>query len=800
MKDVWIQGGSIARWNVSAAESRVYPGRARTHPDAVTYRFENGWVDTGDLPCREALRKEVNTRVVELPELSYPEVYLSGAKGDVDYSAFCHVPEWRVRHARVRLESDRNQTIRVRVKTAGAVHLWRDNKLVLRFEPFVRNDVQDQEFELEVAKGAQQLTVRFEDLHERDTNFGFGLELIQGEGLSTQIESSADPLEIDRATALLDGLRTEEVFHDTTRVSVTSEHLQSDEIRVYAPDLGGQGGILSSAQTAFFVTAPAGCSVVRFNVDIGDVTLSRTLGMSVMPNAVMLNSGDFNTRARSFLQRCDCGDDIVATLLAVSKGHWTDKETQNIEQALIKVRDRHDCADFRMMSLLWIWDRHRQKLPEGVAASLKEAILGFRYWMDEPGNDVMWFWSENHVLCFHIAQHLAGEMFSDEIFAASGRTGSEQSALGAERLHKWFDAIDLHGLAEWNSAAYYPINYRGLLALFTLARDQGLKARAKKLLDQISKMVALHMCGGVAVGSQGRIYEKELLAGPMTELGAIGALMFGGWHVPGKDAAAILLAISDYRPSPKLSELAWPDQDTSLRAQYCQGLEGQARLKLFKTADVQLSSVTDHQSFTKGHQQHVVDAQFANDPLARSWINHPGTLRYWSEARPSYWAGNGRLPNVHQSDNTALLVYDLMEDELQFTQAFLPVAHLDENVIEDQWIFARSGDGYAAVWSATPFVAQTEGLYAGHAWKQNGARCGWVLQVGSATSHGSFTSFKDQAKANDPRFSDGVLSFGSLSLSTKAPRQDLEPLPLEPRIEITKGQNSPWMTKQDDYS
>ncbi len=32
---------------------------------------------------------------------------------------------------------------------------------------------------------------------------------------------------------------------------------------------------------------------------------------------------------------------------------------------------------------------------------MRACILNFRYWMDEPGDDVMWFYSENHALMFH---------------------------------------------------------------------------------------------------------------------------------------------------------------------------------------------------------------------------------------------------------------------------------------------------------------------------------------------------------------------------------------------------------------
>lgn len=786
MQSRWGLGETVSRWNLSAGEVRRYPGSAATLPDGVTYRFENGWVDTGDLPCRVALRKEIAGRTVDLTDLCYPEVYLGGPSGDVDLSGFCHVPEWRVRHARVRLQSPKAQTVKARIQTPGGVHVWYASDLVTRFEPFTRNQRQVHDFSFDVPGGSQDLTIRFEDLHERDTIFGFRLELIEGDGLQTEIAVAADQAQVATALALLDGLRTVEVFHDSRRVAITSDHLPKEETQISCLDLDGHVGRLGTTHPVFQITAPLGCSVQSFVVELGEAQLIRRLGMTVLQDRAYLPRQSFDARKTALFERQDCGDDIVQVLLILSQGRWDAASQRVFEQALEKVEERHDCADFRMMTLLWIWRRHRHDLSHELVARLTRAILGFRYWMDEPGNDVMWFWSENHVLCFHIAQFLAGDMMPEAMFTASQRRGAEQARLGAARLHRWFDAIEEHGLAEWNSTAYYPINYRGLLVLYSLAQDEVLQQRAKKLLDRISEMVALHLAGGVAVGSQGRIYEKELLAGPMTELGAMGSLMFGGWHVPGKDAAAVLLALSEYRPPEDLTALAHPAQGTCVEATYQQGLDGQARLALFKSDKVQLSSVAHHKPGQAGHQQHVLDLQFTSDPMARIWVNHPGTLRYWAEARPSFWAGNGRLPDVTQHANTAAMLYDLQEGDIPFTHLFLPHDYLDECQNAQNWCFVRGGQGYGAIWSAGALLPEQNGLYAKYEWRQAGPQAAWVIYVGDAAMHGSFSAFQDAACRLMPCLNGGFLTAGELSLRVAADLSSLPPRPVTPDIKITR--------------
>src|SRR5690606_32600454 len=101
------------------------------------------------------------------------------------------------------------------------------------------------------------------------------------------------------------------------------------------------------------------------------------------------------------------------------------------------------------------------------------------------------------------------------------------------RLARWLDAVEADGLVEWNSVAYYPIDFIGLFALHHWA-EAPLKGRATALLDQLFLMIGLHTLAGVPAGSMGRAYDKELRAGPLTELAPFCRVAFGeGWLNPG---------------------------------------------------------------------------------------------------------------------------------------------------------------------------------------------------------------------------------------------------------------------------
>ena len=102
-------------------------------------------------------------------------------------------------------------------------------------------------------------------------------------------------------------------------------------------------------------------------------------------------------------------------------------------------------------------------LSEKTENELTDCLLGFRYWIDEPGNDAMWFWSENHALMFHTCQLLAGELFPDEVFTNSGLTGRQMQAKAKNMLYDWFVTFRKEGFTEDEVEGIY---YRNAMRFF----------------------------------------------------------------------------------------------------------------------------------------------------------------------------------------------------------------------------------------------------------------------------------------------------------------------------------------------
>jgi hypothetical protein len=116
------------------------------------------------------------------------------------------------------------------------------------------------------------------------------------------------------------------------------------------------------------------------------------------------------------------------------------------EAALPRIDDCWDCADSPWVRSCGGGCASRYHLGDDLCARIDRTVAGYRYWMDEPGDDVQWYFSENHALLFHTAAHLGGHLLPDATFTRSGRKGSEQSAVGAKALARL--ARPLRGLGD----------------------------------------------------------------------------------------------------------------------------------------------------------------------------------------------------------------------------------------------------------------------------------------------------------------------------------------------------------------
>ncbi|MGM3174572.1 hypothetical protein [Dickeya lacustris] len=713
----WVlkQNSVINRFMITSLAEKYYPAEVDTLPDTVNYRFINGFVDVGVLPCRVRFLKETAPREISLPNhVDFNALWSGGDQSQsVNFSDFWPCPTHVQRFARCFIYSDGLHAARFRLGTCGGVTLWLNGRQIARFTPFSRNTEQFCELVLPLQLGLNTLVVHAEELCERDTDYLFSLRYLDERPLRWQLAPDATCSE--RLWAMdnwLNSLSLGEnlINHDTLTLhsavplpeAVTvHHHLLCNVNESVTP--WQQQQALCAGQTDWQAQLPAG--LVGYydlvcRAEYEGISLSRNISFGRLPTQTLPALPSLAQRREHLLRHtARHGFERIGRVLAsFATGEGTEAIDPILNQVLHKISRREDCADFQLVPLIWLWQRYQgQRLSAPQWQRVRTAILGFRYWIDEPGCDTMWFWSENHCLCFHVAQYLAGQNFPDEVFVCSGRTGREQHAIARQRLDRWFDAILTHGLVEWNSAAYYPIDLIGLLALSELAGDESLRERARTVIDRIVLMTAWVHQNGVAVGTMGRAYDKELRSGMLTELAGFCALLWGeGWMLP-HCAALPLMCLSQYQPPQEAQAIAQWLSPQGAQARWVQGLDRSANVIAWKQQDVAFSSVFDHHPGEPGHQQHVLDIRLGRHYAARLWVNHPGEDRPDGVHRPSYWAGNGRLPQVMQHRNRAWMLFDLQHDLRRWTHLYLPRTALDEVVVEACWCFVRGGNGYAAL-------------------------------------------------------------------------------------------------------
>ena len=167
---------------------------------------------------------------------------------------------------------------------------------------------------------------------------------------------------------------------------------------------------------------------------------------------------------------------------------------------------RFDCSDFRAQLLFKIYKDCYPKLSERCRSLIKNTFLGFKYFMDEPGDDSMCYWSENHQLLFAVAEYLAGQEWKDEIFTNSGMTGEEHRKKAALRISAWTEQRFRFGFSEYLSNNYLAEDLAPMANFIAYAEDAAAVKRMNTVMDILWLDVALNSVNNRLVAVSSRMY------------------------------------------------------------------------------------------------------------------------------------------------------------------------------------------------------------------------------------------------------------------------------------------------------
>ncbi len=167
---------------------------------------------------------------------------------------------------------------------------------------------------------------------------------------------------------------------------------------------------------------------------------------------------------------------------------------------------RFDCSDFRAQMLFKIYKDCGDVLEKRCRELIKNTFLDFKYFMDEPGDDSMCYWSENHQILFAVSEYLAGQEWPDEIFRNDKKTGAQHKEKAKNRIDAWMRQRFDFGFSEYLSNNYIAEDLSPMANFIAYAEDEKAVEQMKIILDILLLDVALNSVNNRFVSVSSRMY------------------------------------------------------------------------------------------------------------------------------------------------------------------------------------------------------------------------------------------------------------------------------------------------------
>lgn len=708
---------------------------------------------------------------------SHDNIFLDDA---AFYEELCRVEM----HAATILELDAPARVSLRLWSYAAVDAWVDGTLVCTLEHPVYKPIRYRDFTLDLSAGQHLLYLRLENLGVRDTRIAFAVQVTDGaDRLRIRLPDEEHCAPYAAAAALLDSARVHDGVLTVDAPLPAGSRLRYDrgisdfrrqQERFILDDVSGRSEVTLREPAVFTLEIP-----------VENAVLVRHLERAELHRPVYLDPAVKDQRRYQFEQIAAVGSEMRSAtdgfalfpmLARKYLGQNPASDHEELKITLRQIERRMDCADFMTTALIRL--QREYGIPEDLQAEVKRVMLNFRYWMDEPGQDGMCFWSENHTLMFFETAYFFGGEYPDDTFVRAGCTGRQLRDTARLRIREWLTDVCETGFDEFNSSVYTPLTLAALLNIVDYA-EPDLAAMAVRACDEMLRTAALHCFKGILVAPMGRVYRGIITP----------------WEESMQAMLNFMFPEAPYATCPSLSFLATTrytlPADLRKRMEQTGAFSyttSNARIDGYKTADYMFTSVqsprrdgvervwqpetreekrdtfayvkalnehfhgtTQFQPGEHGYQQHMWYAALDSDLVV--FANHPGqTCEDMSEVRPGYWYGNGTMPALCQQDNVLGAVYVIPESHpIQFTHLFWQQDRFTETAARGSWLFGRKGDSYIGIWCSAPLVDHDETMF-GCEKRALSSACAYLTVCGSRSENGSFAAFCDGCTARPVAF------------------------------------------------
>lgn len=707
--------------------------------------------------------KDVDGQVIHNGKPYLMSVHFPFSNPVVSLSGFWPTPTWISSTALSLLHVPETCTVECEFSVCGGASLWINGNLVVKYAPYERNQSISTIITMNLLSGDNELVVSWDEFAERDSECSFSLKLLKAQPDFIQ----KIPIGKRDSNVIL------AVEHALGDLSCIANHVQQGEVLLQcsnpyqdkaliinlkgATEENYMAGNLYETQAVFTPgstttslglceTLPMGYLQFITSIEVQGMKLSYHLAFENFPLSLRpLPDSTMDGRKKqafSFLAKYGEYNGNRAVAILHAGGDRSEFEML-LKRQIAFINNRSDCSDFYLPyfpHMLRIFATHPY-LTEGLQQEMKQCILNFRYWHDEPGDDVMWFYSENHALMFHVCQLLCGELYPQEVFTNSGMTGQQMQQKALRLLDAWFEVFFSIGFTEWNSPPYLPIDELGFASLYAQTENQRMKALAKRGMEYLSYILSVYSFEGIFSTTAGRTYHKELFGNNSNCPSFINWIERSIGNPSHAGKGVVSLCFSDYQAPGQYRSFATAPKGKALLSQSTHGYQGHADIYAYKTSTYLLSSANNYRIGERGFQENPIHLLFgATEQL---WVSHPGEHAIFGHARPSYWAGNGTLPRVNQYQGFASVIYQIdSEHPVSFTHLYLPTMEFSSWKQEGNWIFAEATNGgYAALYCSNTLKIQTYGPNKNREYISEGRNAVYLIRAGSRTSFGTFTEF-----------------------------------------------------------
>jgi hypothetical protein len=442
---------------------------------------------------------------------------------------------------------------------------------------------------------------------------------------------------------------------------------------------------------------------------------------------------------------------------------------------------RKDCADFVIQGLLRLmyWEREERRLSPEINALMKDTVLGFKYWVDEPGDTVMYMGSENHRLLFHVAEWMAGQLFPTEEFTNSRQRGLYHATKGRTYIAEWLRQRGRFGFDEWHSNSYYPISIAPIVNVydFCIYEDYKLQQMAGAVLDYAFFNLAADSLDGIFGTTHGRSYGIYVKYPDFEGTSATCWLLYGTGSLVKSTSgmAPVTIATSHYDLPRILSRIAADDQavvESRVRQGILRGTARHANFCVYRTPDYLISGLQDHRKGEYESSTHVAQVTLHNKAVV--FWSCPHTSGEGSGLRPDYWSGHTTLPRVIQYRNILSLTWRLTRFAWM-THCFFEQERFDEVRFDRNWAFARVRDGYLGIYSSHGMRLGEQGQYAGRELVCDAQENTWLVECGRKADWGSFDAFVSALAEAAIEVKDNIVTYASPSIGTFVTGWDVQP-------------------------